>query len=62
MRQLPELRHGLAAAEDALADALAAMRPAETPFDAASGRFDAAYTGDLTAWHATVCAAARRPT
>jgi len=36
------LRRGLGAAEDALADALAAMKSAEGAFDAASDRFDAA--------------------
>jgi uncharacterized protein (DUF3084 family) len=42
MPQLDELRRRLAAAEDALADALAGMKRAEEAFDAASDRFGAA--------------------
>jgi hypothetical protein len=42
IRQLAGLRRRLAAAEDARADALAAMKQAEAEFDAASDRFDAA--------------------
>jgi len=42
IRQLDDLRRRLAVAEDALADALAAMKRAEEAFDAASDRFDAA--------------------
>lgn len=42
MPHLAGLRRGLGAAEDALADALAAMKRAEEAFDAASDRFDAA--------------------
>ena len=42
IRQLADLRRRQAVAEDALADALAAMKQAEGAFDAASDRFDAA--------------------
>jgi hypothetical protein len=42
VRQLADLRRRLAAAEDAVTDALAAMKQAEGVFDAASDRFDAA--------------------
>jgi uncharacterized protein (DUF3084 family) len=42
IRQLADLRRRLAAAEDTLTDALAAMKQAEGVFDAASDRFDAA--------------------
>ena len=42
IRQLAGLRRRLEAAEGALADDLAAMKRAETVFDAASDRFDAA--------------------
>ena len=42
IRQLADMRRRLAAAEDALADALAAMTRAEEGRDAASDRFDAA--------------------
>jgi len=42
VRQLADLRRRLAAAEDAVTDALAAMKQAEGAFDAASDRFDAA--------------------
>jgi hypothetical protein len=39
IRQLADLRRRLAVTEDALADALAAMKGAETEYDAASDRF-----------------------
>jgi hypothetical protein len=42
VRQLADLRRRLAAAEDAVTDALAAMKQAEGAFDAASDRFGAA--------------------
>jgi uncharacterized protein (DUF3084 family) len=42
IRQLDDLGRRLAAAEDALADDLAAMKCAETAFDAASDRFEEA--------------------
>jgi hypothetical protein len=42
IRQLAELRRRQAAAEDALTDALAAMKSAEGAFDAAEDRFGAA--------------------
>jgi chromosome segregation ATPase len=42
IRLLADLRRRLAAAEDALTDALAAMKQAEGVFDTASDRFDAA--------------------
>lgn len=42
IRQLAELRRRHAAAQDALTDALAAMKQADGAYDAASDRFDAA--------------------
>jgi len=41
MRQLVELRRRLAAAEDTLAESLAAMKRAEAEYDAANDRFEA---------------------
>jgi hypothetical protein len=56
MRQLADLRRRLAAAEDALADALATMKRAEEEFDAANDRFTAAES----AWTRRVRTAPRR--
>ena len=47
IRQLAELTRRLATAEDALGDALAAMKRAETAFDAASDRFEPLVLGEL---------------